>query len=311
MFVLLNHLQRLRSTIAAPARAEARLARAAPRRRGLMQRLRARADRHRQPLLRPPAIRPEHRRLAPPRRRAARHRRDHDAHGDPPCARRTRRCPSPDSSPRSATARSAATSLGRRRRARRPARGHPARRPANPRLPTHPRSDRRRAGRRARTAVGAPTTKIQGPPVTVPSTGQARQQIRQHSRAGRLLAARGAALPRGSNAYAFEPSAARTCDRRGSQGSRWSPQACFHRVTGTGASAWPESGMVGISSACPSMRSYAVSATLLTRVGVSGSAWPFAKSRGRAASRDSETRTRTGDTTIFSRAVLAFRRRAS
>ena len=34
------------------------------------------------PLLRPPALRPEHRRLSPPRRRAARHGRRHDPHGE-------------------------------------------------------------------------------------------------------------------------------------------------------------------------------------------------------------------------------------
>ena len=143
MFVLLNHLQRLRRVIAAARASPARLARPAPRRCRLLQRLRTRADRRRQPLLRPAAIRPEHRGLPTPRRRPARHRRDHHPDG----ARAAQRLRSHAGATPGGRARELRTRLqparGRREH-RRSARGAHARRPAHPGLPAHPGRDRGR-----------------------------------------------------------------------------------------------------------------------------------------------------------------------
>ena len=101
MLTLLRDLRRLRRS-ARPARPRPpREPGAPPRRRRLVQRLRARADACGEPVRRPAAVRPRHRRLAAPRRRPARHRGGHDPHARAACSPRTPRCPSPAVSSRS------------------------------------------------------------------------------------------------------------------------------------------------------------------------------------------------------------------
>src|SRR5579859_1911002 len=60
---------------------------AAPRGRGLLQRLRERAERDGQSLLRPPAVRAQHRGVTAPRGRAADHRASDEAYAAAPAAR--------------------------------------------------------------------------------------------------------------------------------------------------------------------------------------------------------------------------------
>ena len=80
MLTLLRDLRRLRRDLALAAPRPRPQPRDPPRRRRLVQRLRARADTRLEPVLRPAAFRPRHRRLSAPRRRSARHRRRHDPH---------------------------------------------------------------------------------------------------------------------------------------------------------------------------------------------------------------------------------------
>ena len=80
MLTLLRDLRRLRREIGLAAPRPRSQPRDPPRRRRLVQRLRARAHARVEPVLRPAALRPRHRRLAAPRRRAARHRPRDDPH---------------------------------------------------------------------------------------------------------------------------------------------------------------------------------------------------------------------------------------
>ena len=137
MFALLRDLRRLRLQIDLPAPPRGRSLAIRHVDAGSCNGCEHEAHARHEPALRPAALRPKRRRLAPPRRPAARHRPGHHAHAATRCSPPTTRCPSRAASPRSATARSAAASSAPARD-RRPRRGRAPRRPAHPRLPADP-----------------------------------------------------------------------------------------------------------------------------------------------------------------------------